>query len=541
LTPARRHVVAVALLALLGVLVARALARVCLDDVPHVMDEIAYDLQAKTFGAGAVSLPVRLPRASFALWFVEDRSALFGIFPPGWPAAWAAFRAVGLGAWANPLLHGVAALATAAAVRRLAGRGASVLAALVYAFVAAGAAVVLWTGVVIASGRARAAHLLGAGLGLGVVVVTRPLCAVAVAALLAALVGVALRRGTTPPARLALVLVPVALAVLALGAYNLALTGSATRFPQTMYFDEHIPPLDTPFYHYRPGCNGLGLGHGCDDGIRGGRHDVLNMVSNTGDNLYAWLLLAGGGPLVFAAATLGVWRGRRRLAASLAVVPAGAVALYSLYWYAGTCYGARFYHAALPATLGLAAIGLAWTRSRFGPRALAAALALWLGWNAFAGAQAAREIRGEGGDYWGTDARFVKLARGWREKDALVLVAFRSKVPPRFPTFRWTSFIEQTYFSNNVRATSAVAANDARMQGRVVFGKYHPALVPELRERFAGRELWLYVIEDDPARGWDGDTLVRMSETPLAEIGADLPRPKDNFDGFVFGAIVPER
>jgi hypothetical protein len=522
------------LFALAGALVARAVARLSLGDVPHVMDEIAYRLQALTFAHGHLEAPLHLPRAAFAMWYVDDHAATVSIFPPGWPAVLALPARLGLAEWVNPGLHFATALVAGDLARRLGGGPrARVVAAAAYALspqaillaaslmshtlVALLAALALWP----ALGPPRRSWIGGAALGL--LVLTRPLCAVVVAvAALAVLVLVARRRALRAAAGFAL---PALVGCALLGAYNRALTGSAARFPQTVYFDEHLAPLDDAQFHYHPGCNdlGFGAGHGCDYGIPNATHTVANALSNTGDNLTAWLLLAGGGPIVFALFVFAFVRARRRrrLAAVAAAVPA-AVLLYALYWYAGTCFGARFYHAALVSLVAVATCGF--VRA---PRSVrVAAAGAWLLWNIIAVAGGARELSHA---YWGTDARFERFARGWGGDDALVMVAFRNARLPERPTYFWTSFLKQAIWRNSVRANAAVGANDPFLAGRVVFAKFHPALVAELRERFPSRRLFLYVVEDDRP-----DTLAPYDEPP-----ADAPRPPDNFDAWQMPSEPP--
>jgi hypothetical protein len=534
-------------LALAAALIARAIAVWVLKDMPHVMDEVAYDLQSKTFASGSLALPVREPRGAFALWFVDDRREMMSIFPPGWPAVLALFRLAHIDGWANPVMHALATVLVANLTGKLATPRARVIAAAVYGLspqaillassrmshsvVALCAALVLGAGLSLVRGGRSLVPYLGGGLGLGMVVLTRPLCACVLGATLAIFGLVALRsaaaRGGVVRASSTL-LAPVMLAVVLLGAYNHRLTGHATRFPQSVYFDEHVPPLDSRFFIYRPGCNDLGFGHGCDLGIRDGKHTLKNAISNTGDNLTCWFLLAGGGPLVLVAALWSLRRreGRRELLCALAPV-ALVIPAYMLYWYAGTCFGARFYHAALPSLAVGGAIGLdLWARR---PRIAATIAAAWTAWNAFALAGASREMSKA---YWGTDDRFAKIARHWDREDALIMVAFRYEMSPQLETYFWTSYIRDPVYTNSVRALGALSQNDAKLEGRVVFAKYHPAFVAELRERFPKRTAWLYVVEDEP-EGPAKDTLEPFADSPLRVIGDRYP-PKENFDGYAF-------
>ena len=545
--PIDRRVAAVAVVAaaVVGTLAARALGHWALRDVPHVMDELAYVLQARTFASGHLVAPARLPRAAFAMWFVDDRSATFSIFPPGWPAVLAIGEALGLRGWVGPVLHGATTLLVGEAGRRWAGDRTRVAAAWAYALwpqalllaaslmshalVAACAAALLVGSA--AALRRRTWGALVVGAAIGVALLTRPLCAVALALTGAAFALLAVRRRVASVRQAAALVAPIAVALALLGAYNRALTGHATRFPQSAWFDEHAAPLDDPRFRYAPGCNDLGFGptHGCDYGIRDASHDARNAISNTGDNLAAWMRLAPGGPLAFVAAAFALTRARGRarlVAASVAIV--AVVALYALYWYAGTCYGARFYHAALPPLALLASVGWVRARRRW-PRVANTGAALAGAFALLAVVAAARELSG---DYWGTDDRFERGARAWSHGRAIALVAFTHDRLPHLASYRWTSFLRDAAWRNSVRANAAVGVDAPDLAGdAVVFAKYHPALVDDLRARFPDRALWLWIVEGDEA---GGDLVVPLDGSPLASWHRDAPRPRDNFDAFVF-------
>ncbi|HEY8038888.1 MAG TPA: hypothetical protein VIF15_03810 [Polyangiaceae bacterium] len=539
----RLDTAAVVTAAALGMLIARAIEAWALRDTPHVMDELAYALQARTFATGHLVAALRVPHAAFAMWFVDDRTSTYSIFPPGWPAVLALGEAMGARTWVGPALHGVATLLLSSAAGRLAGERTRVIAAWVYALcpqalllaaslmshalVAACAAAML-AGCV--ASRRRAWGALVAGTAIGVALLARPACAAALASGCAAFAVMAARRGNVGAGRVVALLSPVVVAVLLLGAYNRALTGHATRFPQSAWFDEHAPPLDDPNFRYAPGCNDLGFGptHGCDYGIRNASHDARNALSNTGDNLRSWMLLAPGGPLALVAAAyaLARRRGRSRLAA-VGVPIVAVIVLYATYWYAGTCYGARFYHGALPSLALLACIGWVRARTRW-PRAAAGCVLVAAAFSTVAALAASREVSR---DYWGTDDRFARAARDWNHGRALALVAFTNDALPDRPSYRWTSFLREAEWRNTVRANAAIGVDSPDLAGdSVVFAKYHPALVGELRARFPDRALWLYVVEDDDARG---DLVVPLDGSPLASWHADAPRPPDNFDAFV--------
>jgi hypothetical protein len=528
--------------AALGVVLARLIEWKALGDVPHVMDEIAYAFQARTMASGHLSMPVALPRAAFALWFVDDRTSRFSIFPPGWPAVLALGLRVHAATWVNPLLHGGTVLVVATIARKVAGTRAQVAAAVAYAFspqalilaaslmshtlVAFGAALALYAGV---SEPRRKTLLLG-GSAIGLVLLARPLCGVVVGAGFAALAFLSVVRERASAARFAIALVPLVFACALLGAYNDALTGDPLRFPQTVWFDEHAPPLDTTFFRYAPGCNrlGFGPGHGCDEGIKNATHSIANALSNTGDNLTSWFLLAGGGPLVFLCFGFALAQRRGRVLA-LGVPVLATVALYALYWYAGTCYGARFYHAALPSLILLGAFGAVriWRRST---HAFAAMSVLWLGANGVALGAALGELSDR---YWGVDARFESADR-FPPGNSLVMVAFKTD-GVAMHHLRWTGFTSpdsKSRWRNSVRALSALTLNAPSDDGPLVFAKYHPAMVDDLRARFPNHVLYIYILGDRP----EADQLAPYEGSVVSKIDRVTVWPRDNFDGYV----VPE-
>jgi hypothetical protein len=259
-------------------------------------------------------------------------------------------------------------------------------------------------------------------------------------------------------------------------------------------------------------------------------HTPAAGLANTLENGEAWLLLAGGGPIVFLVAAYGAFAARDRAAsrAALLAVPL-AVLVYALYWNAGTCFGARFYHAALPGLCAVAAAGLDAGLARW-PRGATGLATAWMGWNLFALGASSREIAG---DYFGTDDRFARLAEGWDRGPAVVMIAFTGDGYPRRPTYRWTLDLKDVYFMNSVRALSALWLDSPTLDGDLVFAKYHPALVPELRARFASRRFFVYVVRDQ-APG--GDELLAYDDPRVPRAEPLPPHPVDNFDGYILPA-----
>ena len=539
----------VPLIAIASAIAARLIAHFSLGDAPHVMDEVAYVFQAKTYLTGHLTAPVTLPRGAFALWFVDDRTTKYGIFPPGWPAVMALGVLVHLRAWVNPVLHGMTTFMVARAARRVGASRAAVVASILYGFspqalllaaslmshtvVAFGASLALWAGISANTAKPRRFAIAFGGIGVAITLLARPLCGVVVAIGLASLLGLALTRKKIDLSRTAPAALAIGIGVAALLLYNHAVTGGGLRFPQTVWFDEHAPPTGDPFFRYRPGCNalGFGAGHGCDEGIRNATHDLPNALSNTGDNLISWLFLAGGGPLAFLVPLALLYASRknrdplRMLAAIGATVPA-AIFLYALYWYAGTCFGARFYHAALPALLLLGALGVTaadrWKKKM--------TMLVTLAWLALSGPGMYMGLVEIGDHYWGLDGRFERVLATWNHGPAVVMVAFKTDGLPMhyLRVTGFTSHSPHSVWHNSVRVLGALVMNSPDPKNdRVVFAKYHPAFVSQLRDEFPNHALYMYIAADEP----EDDRIEAYRGEKWADPNA--PAPKENFDGYV--------
>ena len=61
----------------------------------------------------------------------------------------------------------------------------------------------------------------------------------------------------------------------------------------------------------------------------------------------------------------------------------------------------------------------------------------------------------------------------------------------------------------------------------VVFARYHPGLMPEIRARFPERQLWLYILG-----GKAPDLLGPYESSGLPALETETVRPQGNFDGF---------
>jgi hypothetical protein len=270
--------------------------------------------------------------------------------------------------------------------------------------------------------------------------------------------------------------------------------------------------------------------------VRAATHTLGSALTDAGDNLRAWSILVG--PVVLGCVVVAVALAfRRRAALGLATVPILAILLYGLYWQAGVCYGARFYHAALPALFVAAALGIESLAARDplparASRLAAATVAVALLLDASAFRTALHELRSW--SFWGTDERFAALRGRWRERPALVMVLFGQDDVRNPPLVATGSAAGDGTWLLSVRALAALAQNGPRLDPAepVLFAKFHPALVGELAARFPDRELWTYTAWADRRR----DVLERWRAADAGPaLTAALPRPPDNFDGFRVG------
>lgn len=347
------------------------LALLVYESHPHVPDEVAYLLQARTFAAGALTLPAPPVPEAFETYLMWNRDGRwFSPFPPAWPALLALGVWTGLAWLVNPLLHGLNVLLVFGLLRELYALPTARLATLLFAFAPwnlflamsfmshpAALTTALLGAVAVARLRRTPAALGWAATGgacAGALVLFRPLEAAIVGPLLVLwALGARGRRWRFAPAAV------VGLAAAAAGAatlpYNSSLMGEARSFPVMAYMDAT----------FGAGSNALGFGPDRGAGWSGvdpfpghgpldaALNAVLNLFAvdtdlfgwSTGSLLALWSLLALG--------RLGK-ADRWMLAAAAAVV-----ALHSLYWFSGgPDFGARYWYLAVVPCVALSARGL---------------------------------------------------------------------------------------------------------------------------------------------------------------------------------------
>lgn len=504
--------------ALVGTVIALWTALVPLEGVPHLQDEVIYTLQARALAGGGLGWPSPEPLALGGYHFVLDVAGTrYGVFPTGWPAVLAVGEGLGLAAWVNPVLHGLTVLLGGWLVLGVRERAAW----LVTPLLALSPALLLQAGstlshtlaallalgalAVVRGAGDRSAWAAGACLGL--LVLTRPLDAVVLLAVLVPWL--------RTPRRLALGAVVPALAVGVTAAVNAAITGDPLYFPVTQYFDHGPPPTSWDVWRYGPGCNSLGLGEsiGCFPTYGDHGHTLDKALKNGGRLLQLSGRLWLGLPLLLLPA---LWAPRRLLLSGVGLL-ALATFGYALYWVPGVGYGARFTHVAAPVCICLVALGADSLRARW-PQVPALALGLLLIPAAWRFTAALPELD----HYWGVDGRFAQLEQAWTGPDALILVAYVGE--PTKTALPQTTGGDMRHHHGFWRGSWL-----SRPIGALAFGELQPGALDAAVAAHPDREPWVYLMH--PTR--DADQLL-----PLGSVGfPDAPATGLPVDPFVMGEL----
>lgn len=338
------------------------------DAIPHTSDEAAYQFQARALAQGRLGFEPPAGLEFFNFVHLSGAGGVWhGIMNPGWPALLAPAVKLGVPQLMNPLLAAATLLLLYGALRRTElGETAARLCTLglacspMFVFLAATAMshtanLFVFALFLYAWARQRSGPQLGwavlGGLALAVGATMRPLDTAAAAAPfgLWQLAG-ALRDRTRLPALLATG-AAASTGIVALLAYNAALTGSALVFPQEIHFERLHPGQQ------------FGFGFGAEMGtvVHGPEwpgYYPSDAPRVTSHRLLVWLEDLHGLPLVLLAGLLAFARPRRDgpWSSALFASAAGLVLVYLGHFYHGVAYGARHYTLALPGTLAVLAI-----------------------------------------------------------------------------------------------------------------------------------------------------------------------------------------
>ena len=521
--------------ALVSVVVCVGVALGPLEGIPHVQDEVVYQLQARLLSEGRLWEDARLPRAAFHYDFITNSDGRrYGVFPNGWPAVLAIGTVLGVPWLVNPLLQGLTVWLGARLTRRLAGADAGWLAAPVLSLAPA----LVW------QGASRMSHTLCAALAAGALLcfargpspgraalvgaclagllVTRPLDGVVVGVVLGA--WAVLRREVRPWLP---VVGGVAVGVGLVLAQNLMYEGSIWTFPQHAWFGRGEPTFPSQVFQFTTECNALGFGEGrgCVPTFGSLGHTPLKALRTAGLNAWltrtAWFGLPPIALLLLGALTE---RRARRLLALGTVLWLALAGVYALYWYGGACLGPRFHHAAAPLVLAALAAGTVAVLARLRVRREAGLLLLLpLGLTL---ARSLDELSG----HWGVDDRLDAIEAEWTGGPVLMLVAYG-------PDYLTPAGLDQTT-DGLIQTYSAVQRRGMwleRRGGDIEYAEYQPSLVKATMARYPGRPIRLLVLTSDPARD-------RILEVPrLGVVQEDdllLPAVPPAVDD---GSVVPRR
>ncbi len=390
------------LISLLAVVAAYLVAVNIFEGMAHIEDEMAYLWQAQAIAGGHLTLPSPPQKESFLVPFVVDYNGQrFGKYPPGWPALLGIAVKLNLRTWVNPLLAGLGVWLIYRLGKKTMGATVGLLAA---GFTAASPFFLMNSGsllshpfgLVLSAGFALGwldafwnpdyprpwIPTVAAAFCLGLLALTRPLTAVAVAAPFAIHGIFVLVRG---PAQvrwrlLAFSLIALALAGLVI-AWQFAVTGKPLLNPYTLWWSYDL------------------VGFGPGRGRVPGGHTLELAYINTRYSLQVgkFDLFAGGVPFLLLILP-GLWAMRRNLRALLlASVFPSLVFFYLAYWVGAWLFGPRYFYEGLFSISIATAAGVAWLAGwpirpdepwprytgwkRFRPLAVAGITALLVGLN----------------------------------------------------------------------------------------------------------------------------------------------------------------
>ncbi len=362
-------------LAIAGFLASALVTQRIFEAVPHIEDEIAYVWQAKALVEGRLTISSPPHIRSYLVPFIVDyRGERFGKYPPGWPALLSIAIRLDLRAWINPLLAGLGVWLTYQLGKRSFSEFIGLLAAGLtvtspFFLMNSGSLLSHPFGLVLSSlfalgwlesfwsspadktidNSARAMKQWGytfvSALALGILILTRPMTALAVAVPFA-VHGLYLMIRSDSQTRLRMFVFAL-MAILFIGLYFLwqySLTGNTFLNPYTLWW-----PYDKV---------GFGPGHG--RGAAG--HTLQLMLDNTRNSLNSGSYdLFGWGSFSWIFLPFGLWAVRRNpKGLLLGSVVISLFLIYMTYWIGAILFGPRYYYEGLYSLTLLSAAGIAW-------------------------------------------------------------------------------------------------------------------------------------------------------------------------------------
>jgi 4-amino-4-deoxy-L-arabinose transferase-like glycosyltransferase len=364
------------------------------EGIPHLEDEIAYVWQAKALIEGHLTLPSPQFEHSFLVPFVVDYQGMrFGKYPPGWPALLSVAILLGVRPWINPLLAGLGVWLTYVLGKKIFSQQVGLLAAALtvtspfflmnsgsllshpFGLVLSALFAISWleafskpkgekTSEKPASSRRQWLYTILSALALGILVLTRPFTAMAIALPFALHGFYLLVRGDAQArARLGTFGLIGAVCVGLYFLWQYSLTGNALLNPYTLWW-----PYDKvgfgPGYGHAPAGHTLTMAWlNTRSSLQAGSYDLFGWAS------YSWIFLP-----------FGLWATRRNLQGWLiGGVALSLVLAYAAYWIGATLFGPRYYYEGLYGATLLSAAGIAWLAGW--PSKLGDKLKRYTGWH----------------------------------------------------------------------------------------------------------------------------------------------------------------
>lgn len=335
--------------------------------MPHLEDEVAYVWQAETIARGQLTVPSPPESDSFLVPFVVDYQGLrFGKYPLGWPALLGIAVRFGFRSWINPLLAGLAVWLTYRLGKKLMGEMVGLLAAVLtltspffllnsgsllshpFGLVLSAAFALAWIDSFYdKNSQPRILTTLVAGLCLGVLALTRPLTAVAVAFPFGIHGIILLIRGDWRIRRhvIALGILAGVIASTTL-LWQYAVTGNPLLNPYTLWW-----PYDR--IGFGPGIGRVTGGHNLHVARINTRFSLRVGYSDLfGWGTFSWIFLPFG---LLAVILRRSWR-----ALLVGSVFPTLVIFYLAYWVGAWLFGPRYYYEGLYSLTIFSAIGIAW-------------------------------------------------------------------------------------------------------------------------------------------------------------------------------------
>jgi hypothetical protein len=337
------------------------------EGIPHLEDEIAYVWQARAIADGKLSVASPPQPESFLVPFVVDHEGRrFGKYPLGWPVVLAVGVKLGVRWLINPLLAGFGVWLTYLLGKKIFGETVGIIAAALtltspFFLINSGTLLSHPFGLVLSAAFAlawidgfgerdlprRSLPTIVAGLSLGVLALTRPLTALAVAFPFVFHALYLLVRSDWGTRRHVLAVGGLALGIGAINfLWQYAVTGDALLNPYTLWW-----PYDKI---------GFGGGYGVTEGGHSWHLARINTRFSLGVGYsdlfgwgrYSWIFLPIG---LLAVLLRRNWRG-----VLVGAVFPSLVIFYMAYWVGAWLFGPRYYFEGLFSLTLLSGAGIAW-------------------------------------------------------------------------------------------------------------------------------------------------------------------------------------